>query len=106
MRFPSGHVQRYVVDGERMPRVTSKYVFFLKSNGPQGPDFWLLKGYELRAGRVFPMDDFRGDAVYKGMDQSLFIDAVQNAIAVPQGISEKATSRKPFLFRVPIVCQL
>ncbi len=78
VRFPSGHVQHYVVSSERMPRVWGRYVFFLKGIGP-GQDLLLLKGYELRAGRVFPMDALSRDDIYKGMDQDVFVNAVRDA---------------------------
>jgi hypothetical protein len=79
VRFPSGHIQRYIISGEGIPKIGSKYVVFLKSNGP-GQDFTLLRGYELHVGQVFPLDNFSNDAVYKGMDQDEFINAVLGAI--------------------------
>jgi hypothetical protein len=86
VRFPSGHVQRYIVSGEQMPKVGKRYLLFLKRND-SGQDFLLLKGYELRAGRVFPMDNFRRDAVYKGFDQDAFINVVRSAISNSSQIS-------------------
>jgi hypothetical protein len=82
VRFPSGHVQRYVVSGEGMPKVRSRYTLFLKSNGP-GQDFRLLRGYELRNGLVFPLDKFVKDAAYKNMDQDVFINKVHSVINDP-----------------------
>lgn len=80
VRFPSGHLQRYVVEGERMPKMWSRYLFFLKRN-ESGQDFSLLKGYELRVGKVFPLDDFSRDAAYKGTNQDEFLNTVRRAIA-------------------------
>ena len=71
VRFPSGHVQYYTISGERMPKVGGRYLLFLQTND-SGQDFRLLKGYDLRGGKVYPMDLFSGDAVYRGIDQNSF----------------------------------
>jgi hypothetical protein len=62
-----------------MPKIGSKYVLFLRRND-SGQDFRLLKGYEVRGTRVFPMDDFSRDTVYQGMTQDEFINEVRRAI--------------------------
>lgn len=80
VRFPSGRVQRYTVSGERMPKVGSRYVLFLKC-GDLEQNYLLLTGYELRAGQVSPMDDVSRHAAYKGMSRDAFIDAVLSAVA-------------------------
>lgn len=88
VRFPSGHVQKYVTSGQGMPRVGRRYVFFLKSVG-QEQDFCLITGYELRGDKVFPVDGasveegtqkFPFDE-YRGFDASAFLTIVRNAIA-------------------------
>jgi hypothetical protein len=82
-----------------MPATGSKYVFFLKCNG-SGQDFSILTGYELKGGRVFPLDgyDSKGEHVisaftaFEGMDETAFLKTVWDGISNPSPVSAgKAT---------------
>jgi hypothetical protein len=87
VRFPSGRVLLYGNRGEGMPRQGRRYLFFLKGNDQQ---YAILTAYELRSGRVYPLDgkdapggeggDWAGD-VYQGADVTQFLREVQMAIA-------------------------
>lgn len=87
VRFSSGSVQHYGVHRQGVPLVSRRYVLFLKPDD-QGQDFQILTGYELRAGRVFPLDgedvqDKRAElqfARYRGSDEVTFLNAVREAI--------------------------
>jgi hypothetical protein len=61
VRLPSGKIVVSWVNHQNMPRVGAKYVLFLthdfQSRDDGGNDFNLLTGYELREGKVFPLDD-------------------------------------------------
>lgn len=87
VRFPSGRIQRYKTHRQGAPQTGKRYVLFLKRDN-QAPDFSILTGYELRAGRVIPLDgedvkDQRADlpfARYRGTDENTFLGAVREAI--------------------------
>src|SRR2546421_3236661 len=57
VRFPSGRIQHYSIAKQGIPLIGRRYVFFLKYNG-SGQDFFILTGYELRNGQVFPLDGY------------------------------------------------
>jgi hypothetical protein len=99
VRFPSGRLQRFATAEQSMPATGSKYVFFLKCNG-SGQDFSILTGYELKGGRVFPLDgyDSKGEHVisaftaFEGMDETAFLKTVWDGISNPSPVSAgKAT---------------
>jgi hypothetical protein len=88
VRFPSGRLQRYTISQQGTPIIGRRYVIFLKCNGT-GKDFFLLTGYELKSGRVFPLDGY-GDkkervvssfTAFEGMDETGFLKAVSDAIS-------------------------
>jgi|KBSSwiStaDraftv2_1062776.scaffolds.fasta_scaffold107643_3 hypothetical protein len=60
VRLPSGKLFIEAVDNQDMPRVGGKYVFFLTNDfigaKHSDNDFNILMGYELKGGKVFPLD--------------------------------------------------
>lgn len=98
VRFSSGRVASIYVSGQSMPRVGHRYVFFLGFNpyeantksltGPRGDmRRHILTAYELRAGRVFPLDHAGGKNFqdHKGKDETAFLDELRRSIAnLPQ----------------------
>ncbi|HKR01096.1 MAG TPA: hypothetical protein VJT09_10510 [Pyrinomonadaceae bacterium] len=93
VRFPSGSVQRYTTRNQRMPLVGRQYVLFLKRIGTE-QEFSLVTAYELRSGRVVPLDGANtenGEKLpfddYKGADSSVFLNTVRDAVA--QNSSER-----------------
>lgn len=56
MRLPSGRVFVSGKIWEHMPTVGGSYVLFLKWE-PSGQDFSLITAYEVRDGRVYPLDE-------------------------------------------------
>lgn len=60
VRLPSGKLFIEAVDNQDMPRVGGKYVLFLTNDfigaKHSDDDFNILMGYELKGGRVFPLD--------------------------------------------------
>lgn len=86
VQFKSGKIQRYRISEQGMPRVGRRYVLFLQK-GDQESDFYILTGYELRAGRVIPLDGFDSKegnkfqfAVYEGVDENAFLTTVREAV--------------------------
>lgn len=85
VRFASGKVQRYTFSKLGYPRQGGSYVLFLKRD-EQG-DFSVLTGYELRGGKVVPLD---GDAlqtngdlqfgVYRGARRDSFLAGLKEAV--------------------------
>jgi hypothetical protein len=90
VRFPSGKVLlRGAPYGENMPRVEQRYIFFLKQNA-EGQDYSIITAYELRSGRIFPLDgspegdvksnQFAEYEKYAGVDETSFFNDVRSAI--------------------------
>ncbi len=91
VRFPSGRMLPVVVVGQGMPRAGRKYLLFLKRLSAEG-DYHILTGYELRGGRISPLDGakpagggspWKFDA-YEGWEDAAFLKAVRDALANPQ----------------------
>jgi hypothetical protein len=86
VRMPSGKIVVSWTNHQNMPKVGSRYVFFLthdfETAGDTGDDFYLLTGYELKNGRVFPLDSStKPDMVaYKGATESSFLTDLFNAL--------------------------
>lgn len=95
IRFPSGYILRYGLEYQGMPKVGRRYLIFIRRNEPEENPY-ILTGYELHAGRVFPLDGVHQHAGagklkqftdYQGADENTFLDAVRSAIAQPQQVS-------------------
>lgn len=80
VRFPSGSIYRYFVTGFGIPRVGGCYLLFLDQL--EDGDFRILTGYEIRDGRVVPLDE--SGVVhfekYKGADEATFLTEVRESI--------------------------
>lgn len=99
VRFPSGRVIRYGVRGQGVPRRARRYVLFLGRNEQQ---YSILTAYELRAGRVHPLDgknatggdEWAGD-VYEGADETRFLSEVRRAAAQSSRPAAEQGSGRP-----------
>lgn len=101
VRVPSGRIADFYVSGQGVPEVGKRYVFFLGHNrreaanteaiGAGDRDGHILTGYELREGRVFPMDvsGAKNFAQYEGQDETAFLKAIRDSI----GVASPAASR-------------
>jgi len=85
VRMPSGKIVVSWTSHQNMPRVGSRYVLFLthdfETKGDTGKDFYLLTGYEIRTGRVFPLDDTLSGRAYKDVEESLFLKDLFSSVA-------------------------
>jgi hypothetical protein len=85
VRFPSGKVMVSATNNQDLPRIGKRYLFFLTHEGPDArnyEDCLILTGYELRDGRVFPLDKAgRGYAAYKGASETLLLNDLAVALA-------------------------
>lgn len=89
VRLPSGKVIQRGSGGKPFPRVQRKYLFFLKYE-TEGQDFPIITAYELRDGRIFPLDglDIDGRLLepyvayheLKGANERDFLNKVREAI--------------------------
>jgi hypothetical protein len=78
VQFPDGSIQLLFNAHQGMPRLGRRYVLFLKR---ADQDFDLLTGYELRAGRVFPLDTGTPNfSAHENVNESDFIEQIQQKI--------------------------
>lgn len=80
VRFPAGHIFRYEVERQRMPRVRARYLLFLTRKN-QEAEFHILTGYELRGGKVYPLDNLPQPKIYEGADETTFLDELQTILS-------------------------
>ncbi|HKG12075.1 MAG TPA: hypothetical protein VKB12_02005 [Pyrinomonadaceae bacterium] len=83
VRYPSKGKYLYRVSGQGMPRAGKRYVFFLKATGLE-QTFGIVTAYELRGGKVFPLDSAEQFDTYKGMEGGKFLAALRSAIGRPE----------------------
>lgn len=88
VKLPSGKVLRRGNIDERMPLGNRKYLFFLKNQG-KNENFFIITAYELRDGRVFPLDGVNPPkdgrkhpefAKYEGIEQEKLLNLVADAM--------------------------
>jgi hypothetical protein len=84
VRFPSGKIIVSSSANQNMPQVGNRYAFFLIQEFPMvgkvEHDFYLLTGYELSAGQVYPLDKVRAQiAAYYGSDEHSFLKELRSA---------------------------
>jgi hypothetical protein len=88
--FPSGKVAKYKYVGQGMPQQGRTYLLFLKRN-QEADDYKIITGYELRSGKVSPIDgaiSARGNKkwfvdIYAGTDQTKLLTDLQKEIDNP-----------------------
>lgn len=87
VKYPSGKVIRYRIEGQGMPALGERYLFFLARTA-EG-NYRLLTAYEIRGDKVFALDGSRinfrgqGDWVFdkhNGKDLHIFHEDVERAI--------------------------
>lgn len=88
VRLPSGKLFIAAVDNQDMPQVGSRYLLFLTNDflgaKHSDEDFNLLIGYELKAGKVFPLDRVSSRhpiSRYLDADESTLIADLSSALA-------------------------
>lgn len=79
IRFSSGRLLPYKIYHQRLPRPQRNYIFFLRRND-QGEDYHIITGYEIRHGRISPLDELEKFAVFKDFDKAEFLNLLQETI--------------------------
>lgn len=77
VKYPSGKILHYVIEGQQMPRVGARYLLFLKHDGEEHS---IITGYELHAGRVRALDYSEKFKALEKSDEATFLQEVRNAI--------------------------
>lgn len=87
VRFPSGKIVIAAVSNQDLPRIGRRYVLFLTHEfimgGRYDETFFILTGYELRNGKVFPLDKVSSGhpiGLYKGSDEEAFLTDLRSAL--------------------------
>jgi hypothetical protein len=86
VRFPSGKTLVRGELGRTMPRKGRRYLLFLRRN--EAETFSIITGYELRNGKVLPLDglskknpQLSRHAAYAGVDETAFLNQVREIIS-------------------------
>ena len=80
VRFPSGRVHLYMTKEQDMPQIGSSYVFFLSELNDETV-FQIVTGYELREGKVYPLDHLPNPRTYENADEAKFMSELRMKIA-------------------------
>ncbi len=87
VRLPSGKIFISAIDNQDMPLVGRRYLLFLTHSLPLGgndQDYQILMGYEIRAGKVFPLDQtspLHPISGYKGRTETVLLSDLSSALA-------------------------
>lgn len=76
--YPNGHKMLYTVDGQDLPTVGRRYLFFLTRND-RSPNYQILTAYELGDDLVRALDTVRNPQ-HKSDNRETFIDVVRARI--------------------------
>ncbi|HKP35709.1 MAG TPA: hypothetical protein VJT71_02535 [Pyrinomonadaceae bacterium] len=87
IRYPSGRVRWIRFAHEGMPSNGGRYLFFLRRTEQEGI-YVILTGYELRAGKVFPLDGVAPFeehklpmfAPYDGVEEAVFLKTIRDSL--------------------------
>ena len=84
VQFPSGHVRHYLIEGQGMPKIGSRYLLFLTRDDPTNPfDFVILVAgaYELDGSKnkVWALDDFN-ESMIDSLDVNSLLLKARNAV--------------------------
>jgi hypothetical protein len=77
VRFPNGRLHLYKIAEQDMPQVGLRYVLFLTNPGNES-GFQMVTGYELRAGKVCPLDDLPKLHTYDNTDEAIFLEELRS----------------------------
>lgn len=79
VRFQDGRLFKYEIYHQGMPRIGRKYLFFLSRN-KDGEDYSIVTAYELREGRVVPLDHSNTFDSFEGVAEQVFLERLRREI--------------------------
>lgn len=82
VRYPSGQKLLYDVAGKAMPRVGKQYVLFL-IKPDQSPNYRILTAYEIKGGKVYPIDSSYVFQKYQGTNLTDLIETLNERLGQP-----------------------
>jgi HAMP domain-containing protein len=87
VKLPSGKTLVRGALGRTMPQIGNRYLLFLRKN-EEGQTFSIITGYELRNGKVIPLDglskktpQFSQYAAYENADETTLLNQVRESIS-------------------------
>lgn len=88
VRFPNGQKVFYGISGRRMPRVGVQHIFFL-TKPDQSTNYEILTAYELKDGKVYPIDSTYIYKTNEGRGIEEFMKALNEAMNRPAQQNEQ-----------------
>lgn len=82
VQFPSGRIRLYMIAEQDMPKVGSRYVFFL-NDGDNETVFEIITGYEIRDSSVFPLDELPEASAYRHSAAPRLLKELRTNLAKP-----------------------
>lgn len=83
IRFPSGHIKHFLLDGNGFPRIGTEYIFFLGRTDSRLTAYEIWTGYEIKNGHVFPLD-ILNDQFENANEEQLMVN-IQNGLKARNG---------------------
>jgi hypothetical protein len=80
VRYSTGEESLFLIQGQEMPLVGKRYLFFLKAM-PDSVDFEIITGYELPQSGVKALDWAGQFAQFNGSNEATLLSIVRNTIA-------------------------
>ena len=88
IRFPSGHISNFYIQGRGLPKVGSQYVLFLIKPTADLPEYRIAfpSSYELKDGKVYPLDDVNQE--FEGFSANALLKIVRETIEASKGAKQ------------------
>jgi hypothetical protein len=84
VKYGTGQMSLFWLQGFGMPGEGRQYVLFIERGGPD-EDYRIITGYEMRQGRVYPLDRATGNVtnfgIYTNWEEASFLNKIRNAVA-------------------------
>jgi hypothetical protein len=84
VKYGMGQMGLFWIQGFGMPRKGGQYVLFIKRGGLD-EDYQIITGYEIRQGRVYPLDKSTSSdtnfGIYTNSEEASFLNKIRSAVA-------------------------
>ena len=78
--YPGGQRVMYQDSDIGLPRLGSKYLFFLKKDD-ESPNYEIITSYDITGTRAVQVENIPSFEEFKDLDKTVFIEKVRNKIA-------------------------